>query len=274
MKLGLSEISTVGASFAEDVAAYAAAGFDAIGIWEFKLPADDEANVALLGAHGLQVANCVPLVPSVLQLAIPGMEGLDDPNDRIEALCTSARRLAAYQPECVVMLAGPLGPRTEEEGRAIVVEGLQRVDEAARATGVRVGFEPVHRTQHGEAGFVNSLAAADAILAEAGTGEIGILLDAYHVWDDPDVRSWIGANVGRIAGVHVGDWPALDRTDRVLPGRGVSNTRDFVDALRAAGWDGTLDVEIFSTAAGFWALPVEDAAREAYAAVAALVAAS
>ena len=51
MRLSLSEISTVGASFAEDVAAYAAAGFDGIGIWEFKLPADDEANRALLDAR-------------------------------------------------------------------------------------------------------------------------------------------------------------------------------------------------------------------------------
>ena len=38
MKLSLSTISTLNASFAEDVAAYAAAGFDAIGLWEFKLP--------------------------------------------------------------------------------------------------------------------------------------------------------------------------------------------------------------------------------------------
>ena len=48
MRLSLSEISTVGATFEEDVRAYAAAGFDAIGIWEFKLPPDDEANLALL----------------------------------------------------------------------------------------------------------------------------------------------------------------------------------------------------------------------------------
>ena len=36
-RLALSEISTAGASFEEDVAAYAAAGFDAIGLWELKL---------------------------------------------------------------------------------------------------------------------------------------------------------------------------------------------------------------------------------------------
>lgn len=41
MKIALSEMSTPAASFAEDVAAYRAAGFDGIDIWEFKLPTPD-----------------------------------------------------------------------------------------------------------------------------------------------------------------------------------------------------------------------------------------
>jgi hypothetical protein len=56
MILSLSEISTVGSSFEEDVGAYAAAGFDAIGLCEFKLPSDDNANATLLHKHGLRVA--------------------------------------------------------------------------------------------------------------------------------------------------------------------------------------------------------------------------
>ena len=43
MKLSLSEISTVNASYREDLAAYAAAAFDGIGIWESKLTGDGEA---------------------------------------------------------------------------------------------------------------------------------------------------------------------------------------------------------------------------------------
>ncbi|MGH7745856.1 MAG: hypothetical protein ACREQ5_13905, partial [Candidatus Dormibacteria bacterium] len=73
-RLSLSEISTANATFKEDIKAYAAAGFDAIGIWEFKLPNDDSVAVALHDAR-LSVANCVPTVPSILPLQIPGMEG-------------------------------------------------------------------------------------------------------------------------------------------------------------------------------------------------------
>jgi sugar phosphate isomerase/epimerase len=39
-----------------------------------------------------------------------------------------------------------------------------------------------------------------------------------------------------------------------------------VRALREAGWDGYVDVEIFSTPERFWGLPVDEAARLAFAA--------
>ena len=270
MILSLSEISTVRATFAEDVEAYAATGFDAIGIWEFKLPDDDAANVALLREHGLRVAVCVPEVPSVLPLAIPGLEGPDDPAERIEALQLSVARFMAYQPECVACLAGPLGEYSEDEGTEILVQGLRGIATAARLAGVPIGFEPVHAAQREQAGFVNSLAHADAVLARVGAPEIGILFDTYHLWDDPNVLAWIAANADRVVGLHVSDWPSGDRTDRVLPGEGISRTRELLDALAAAGWDGVLDVEIFSTPELFWSLPVAEAARQAYAAIAAL----
>ena len=99
MKLALSEISTVNASFAEDVAAYAAAGFDGIGIWEFKLPDDDDAASARCCARRASASpTACPPIPSILPLAMPGMEGPADPAERIEALCASmapARALRA-----------------------------------------------------------------------------------------------------------------------------------------------------------------------------------
>ena len=42
---------------------------------------------------------------------------------------------------------------------------------------------------------------------------------------------------------------------RVLPGEGEGRSAELVAALRRAGWDGTLDVEIFSTPEAFCSLP-------------------
>jgi sugar phosphate isomerase/epimerase len=268
VRLSLSTISTLNASFGEDVDAYAAAGFDAIGLWEMKLPEDDEANRDALRTARLAVSNCIPTVPSFLQLAIPGMEGPADPEERADAICASVRRLARYEPDCVLCLSGPLGGRTEAEGREIVVDGLRRAAEAAREAGVRLAFEPIHPSQHDSAGFIGSLAEALGVLDDLALGDVGILVDTYNlVGEAPAV---LGAAVGRIAGVHVADELAQPAPGvRTLPAPD-GHSATLVETLRAAGWDGTLDVEIFSTSDGFWSLPVEEAARRAFASVAAL----
>ena len=270
MKLALSEISTVNASFAEDVVAYAAAGFAAIGLWEFKLPEDDEANRELLRQHGLAVANCVPSIPSILQLGIPGLEGPADPDERIEGICASVRRFAAYSPECVIAISGPAGERSEHEARAIVIDGLRRIASTAQDAGVRLGFEPIHPSERASTSFVNSVAVAVELLDEAGLDDVGIMVDTYNLWDDDDAAEWLAANPGRVSGIHIAGRP-LNVAGRALPGEAGGRERELVDALRAGGWDRSLDVEIFSTPDGFWSLPVDEAARCAHAAVVTLL---
>lgn len=267
MRLSCSEITTATSTFAEDVVAYQTVGLDAIGIWEHKLAADDGDNLMFLRDHGLAVANCVPTVSSILPLAIPGMEGPPDLGRRLRMLCDSIERLAAYEPESVIVLTGPAGALTRQQALDAVLDALPSLNAAARRAGVRLGLEPVHPSQRDEVSFVTSLRAADRLLVQAGTDAIGIHFDTYHQWDDADAPRWIAANAGRITGVHVSDWPR-DRSspDRVLPGEGGGRSRALVSALRTAGWSGSLDVEIFSSTDRF-ARPSTAVAREVRAAV-------
>lgn len=265
MKLSLSEISTVNASFAEDVNAYAAAGFEGIGIWEFKLPPDAAANRALLRDAGLSASNCIPAVPSILQLGIPGLEGPADPEKRIEALCAGVRRLAAYEPAVVYCLTGPAGDRSQPAARQIIVEGLQRIAAAAREVSVRFALEPIRASDRARTTIVTSIPEAVELLSEAGLDDVGIVLDTYNVGETPTVLGDVARWSDRIVAVQIADAPAdTARGDRVLPGEGVTPTREVVDALTEAGWDGFLDVEIFSTPDGFWGLSPDEAARRAY----------
>ena len=268
MKLSLSEISTVGATFEEDVAAYSAAGFEGIGIWEFKLPEDDEANLKLLREAGLSVANCIPEVPSLLPLRLPGMEGPPDPEQRVEALCRSMRRLAAYEPESVLCLTGPVG--RFENARSMVVEGLREVAAAAHEAGVRLGLEPSHPAQLETVSFVNSVADALALLDEAGLENVGLMVDTYNLWHEPPET--LAAVAERVTGLHVADVPLeADRGERGLPGEGEPRSAALCRALFDAGWEGFVDVEIFSTPERFWGLSVDEASLRAYAAASALL---
>ena len=102
--------------------------------------------------------------------------------------------------------------------------------------GVRVGFEPVHRTQRDEAGFVNSLADADAVLASAGAPQVGILFDTYHVWDDPEV---LPTGSRRTSAASSASTSATGRRSTAptacFPGEGISRTLELVAALVLRG---------------------------------------
>jgi sugar phosphate isomerase/epimerase len=265
VKLSLSEISTVGASFEEDVAAYAAAGFDGIGIWEMKLRGDHAAGLARVREAGLGVANCIPTVPSLLPLGLPGMEGPQPPEERLESICESVRALAAFEPQCVVLITGPVGERDEHEARRLVLDGMREVASAARETGVLVGLEPIHPRQRDSVSFVNSIDEALSLLSDAGLEDVGVMADTYNLWhEEPRTLARIAE---RVTGLHVADEPSEPgRDDRVLPGEGGTRGAEHVRALLDAGWDGYLDVEIFSTQDRFWGLPVDEAARRAFAA--------
>ncbi len=275
MKIALSEISTPAASFAEDVAAYGAAGLDGIGIWEFKLPAgDDAASLRILRESGLGAANCVPAIPSLLQLALPGMEGPADPGERIEALCASMARLARFEPASVVCLTGPVGDRCESEARALVIDGLRQVADAARAAGVRLGLEPTHLSESAETSFLSTIGGTIALLDEAGLDDVGVMVDTVHVWDTPQLAQEITLHSARVTGLHAADKLAPGASGRVLPGEGVTRPEQLTAMLRAAGFDGYLDIEIFSTPEAFWGLPVGEAAARAAAAARSLIAQS
>jgi sugar phosphate isomerase/epimerase len=230
-RLSISQITTVSQSFADDLGAYRAAGADGMGIWEMKLEDD---SLERFSAAGLEAAAAVPAVPSILPL--PLMEGPEDPAERIEAICTGIRRLAPFEPACVLFLTGP------GEDRATILEGIRAIAGEGRACGVRVALEPIQREFAEYWTIVSSLDEAAQLVDEADA-DAGLMYDVWHLWREPVEQ--IARHRDRIYGVHVADWrePTRNTNDRVLPGDGIVDYGPILDALR---WDGLFDLEIFS----------------------------
>jgi sugar phosphate isomerase/epimerase len=233
MRLSVSQITTVTQSFADDLDAYRAAGEEGIGIWEMKL-ADD--SLERFRASGLGAATAVPEVPSILPL--PLMEGPSDPAERVDAIRGAIRRLAPFEPECVLFLTGP------GDDRAAIVDGIRAIADEGRAQGVRVALEPIQREFLHFWSIVGSLGEAAALVDEAGA-DVGLMYDSWHLWREPVEE--IQRHRDRIHGVHLADWrePTRNTNDRVLPGDGVVDFGPILEALR---WDGFYDLEIFSDA--------------------------
>ena len=269
MTLSLSEISTVAASLDDDLRAYAAAGFEGIGLWEMKL-GDDAADLETVRASGLRVTNCVPAVPSILPNSV--IEGPDDVEVRIAALCASMHRFAAFEPDCVLCLTGPTGDREDADARRLVLDGLRRVATAAAAAGVWLGLEPIHASQRDDLTLITTIPETLELLHEAGLPEVGIMVDLWHIGDTPEIERHLAENVDRITGVHVAEWFAEERSDRALPGERCAT---LMRVLQDAGWNGAWDVEIFGDPGrpdSLWALDVDTAATLAYESVSASIA--
>ncbi|HEU5277266.1 MAG TPA: sugar phosphate isomerase/epimerase family protein [Gaiellaceae bacterium] len=244
--------------------AYAAAGVDGIGVWEFKLPDGEDARaLEQLEASGLGSAAAVPAIPSILPL--PLMEGPEEPRERVDAICASLHRLAAFQPSGVVCLTGP------GTDRDTVVAALRTIGEEAERAGVRVGLEPINRVGGEDWTMISSLPEAVELLEDADRPALGIQFDSWHLWSTPDLVSDIERYADRFVGVHVADWrePTRGWADRVLPGDGVAPLPEILGALEQAGWAGYYDLEVFSDNGVFgnawpdslWDVETEELAR-------------
>jgi sugar phosphate isomerase/epimerase len=237
----ISQVSTLAASFADDVRAYAAAGIDGIGIWELKL---DEDSLDAFRASGLGSATAVPAVPSIHPL--PLLPGPDRVRDRVAALLRSLEVLAPYAPAAVLCFTGP-------GDRETAVRGVRAIAREAEQLGLRLAVEPFQREGIESWSILNTLGDAARFVEEVGSDVVGIQFDVWHLWNTADVLEEIPRHAGLIAGVHVNDWrePTRGWADRVLPGDGAADLPALLGVLEDVGWNGFYDLEIFSDNGAF-----------------------
>ncbi|MBT4940929.1 MAG: sugar phosphate isomerase/epimerase, partial [Rhodospirillaceae bacterium] len=123
----------------------------------------------------------------------------------------------------------------------------------SRSCNIPLAIEPLHPMFAADRACVNTLAQANDLCDELGDG-VGVAVDAYHVWWDPDLAPEIARAKGRILGFHVCDWlvPTTDLLlDRGMMGDGVIDLPAMRQMVEAAGYHGLIEVEIFS-AENWW----------------------
>jgi sugar phosphate isomerase/epimerase len=240
-RFSISQVSTLTASFADDVRAYAAAGVDGIGVWEIKL---DDSSLAEFRASGLGSATAVPAVPSVHPL--PLLAGPDTVRERVDALVRSLEILAPYEPAAILCFTGP-------GDRETAVRGVREVAREAERLGLRLAVEPFQREGIESWSILDTLGDAAAFVDEVGSDAVGIQFDVWHQWNSAEVLDEIPRYAHLIAGVHVDDWrePTRGWADRVLPGEGAADLPAILGVLEEVGWEGFYDLEIFSDNGAF-----------------------
>ena len=195
-----------------------------------------------------------------------GMFPADDPAGRQAAIDDNHRAIdeaVALGAECLVIVAGgmPKGSRDIVAARQMVAEGLAAILPYARAAKMSLAIEPLHPMTAADRCVVSTLAQALDLCDQLGDG-VGVTIDVYHVWWDPDLANQI-ARAGRgnrILAHHICDWlvPTRDLLlDRGMMGDGVIDLRGFRRMIEAAGFHGPQEVEIFS-AENWWKRPGDE----------------
>jgi sugar phosphate isomerase/epimerase len=196
------------------------------------------------------------------------MEARDDNRRAID----EAKALGA---PCLVLVVGGL-PQFSRPGsaaskdiaaaRAQVRDAIADMMDYARDANMPLAIEPLHPAYAADRACVNTTQQAldlcDA-LDPRRTGLLGVALDVYHIWWDPELLPQIErAGKDRLLAFHVCDWlvPTKDiLNDRGMMGDGVIVLRSIRSALEAQGFDGYCEIEIFSS--DWWEKPMDEVLR-------------
>jgi sugar phosphate isomerase/epimerase len=165
--------------------------------------------------------------------------------------------------DVLVLVCGPALAGDLASARAQVGEGIAELVPHARSAGVRLGIEPLHPMFAADRSVIVTLGQALDIAEAFSVEEVGVIVDAYHVWWDPSLYEQIERAAGRILGFHVSDWivptPEL-LAGRGLMGDGVIELRRIRASVEAAGYQGPIEVEVINR--DFWARPGDEVLDE------------
>ena len=245
-RFSLNQATTRHWPLPEVVAFSAAAGLEWIGLW--REPVQDygvERSAKLVADAGLRVSS----------LCRGGFFTAADPSGRARSLDDNRRAVdeaAALGTEVLVLVSGglPEGSRDLDGARAMVRDGLAELAPYAGERGVRLAVEPLHPMFCSDRCVVSSLSGALDLAEQFPAEQVGVVVDAYHVWWDADVYRQIARAGRRIASYQVCDWvvplPADVLLGRGMIGDGAIDLRRLREACDAAGYDGPVEVEIFN----------------------------
>lgn len=232
--------------FAEAVDGCLKAGISAISPWRDQIAAiglDEAARI--VRDNGIQVSGVCRGGMFPAETAAGRRAQIDDNLRAID-------EAAALNADCLVLVVGGLPGASKDltGARGMVSDGIAAMLPHAKACGVKLAIEPLHPMYAADRACVNTIDQA-LDMCEALDDSVGVAIDVYHVWWDPNLAQAI-ARAGRMKRIfahHICDWlvPTKDMLlDRGMMGDGVIDLPGIRAMIEGAGFFGPQEVEIFS----------------------------
>jgi sugar phosphate isomerase/epimerase len=144
----------------------------------------------------------------------------------------------------------PPGSRDLALARRMVADAVAELVPVAQRLGVRLGIEALHPMFCADRCVVATLGEALDLALLFPAEAVGVVVDTYHVWWDPQLGADLARASGRIAAFQLADWvlplPAGSLLGRGHLGDGHIDLARITAQVLAAGYRGYAEVEIFN----------------------------
>lgn len=241
--LSLNQITTENWNLREAVDGCVRAEIPWISVWRHKI---EEFGLAeskkMIQDAGLKVSSVCRGGMFPAATAAEREKRIDDNKRAIE-------EAAELGTDTLVLVCGPAADRDILTARNQVEKGIEKIVPFAESHGVKLGIEPLHPMYAADRSVVSTLGQANAMAEKYTPAQVGVVVDVFHVWWDPDLYNQIRRAEGRISGFHVSDWsvPLPDIfKGRSMMGDGVIEIRKIRKAVEQAGYHGPIEVEIIN----------------------------
>ena len=244
MKPCISEATTLPATFAEDVAAFADTGWRAMEVWLTKLETHLQTHSA---------AETKELLASKrMALAAASYQGgllLSQGEARKAHFDHFKKRLALCQEFAIptLLILADFAQRIDATSLERAIVSLRQAGQWADGFGVRLALE-----FRGSDPFCSCLDTALMLVEQCGEPSVGVNLDIFHYYKGPSKLEDLDRLTPKnLAFVQISDVAGIPRelatdADRIMPGEGDFRLQPIVDRLQAIGYDGYLSLELMN----------------------------
>jgi sugar phosphate isomerase/epimerase len=245
-RLSINQATIKYASLEAALDVVADAGVSSIGLWR-----EPVAEVGLTSAVRM-VADSGLRVSSLCRGGFFTMTEGPARRDSIGENQRAIDETAALGAPTLVLVAGglPAGSRDLAGARERVRDAIGELAPYAASAGISLAIEPLHPMYASDRAVVSTLGQALDIAQQFPPDVVGVVVDTFHVWWDPDVLQQIARAQGHIASYQVCDWatplPADVLLARHYPGDGSIDFAPLTRAVLEAGYTGDIEVEIFN----------------------------
>jgi sugar phosphate isomerase/epimerase len=224
----------------------AASGVESIGLW--REPVADvglDTAVQMVADSGLRVSSLCRGGFFTVAEGAARRASIDDNRRAID-------ETGALGAPTLVLVAGglPEGSRDLAGARERVRDAIGELAPHAAAAGVSLSIEALHPMYASDRAVISTLDQALDIAQQFPPDVVGVVVDTFHVWWDPQVLDQIARAQQHIASYQVCDWatplPADVLLARHYPGEGVIDFGPITRAVLQAGYVGDIEVEIFN----------------------------